>query len=327
MIRSFLGVLLLSVVWSDLHADEVVTIDRRGKTRSRQGTIVDFKDRELTLLVSGREVKIPAEAIQRVETNWLPSHTQADELFDRKQYEQALDLYRTAFGEDERRWVKRRVLARVICCQANTGRLAEACHNFSRLTTDDPHTNYFDVIPLAWNQQPPPAAVIKRVLPWLSSDSASDQLMAASWLLKSSDHEAALRSLRTLGRAPWEPLAKLAVAQMWRDELPSIERNRLEWWEQHLNETPIELRAGSYYLLGLTYEKFDDTEQAELALMRLPIQYPHQRSMVNSALLRCGEIAHRSGRTGEAKRYYLQLAQVDESSRELAQERIIQLHN
>lgn len=303
-------VLCQGVVFSatqSLTADEVMVVTRQGKVVRRTGTIVDYKGRELTLRVAGRDTKISTETVRSINTERLAAHAQADERYLAEDYADALTLYRQAFRDEPRRWVKREVLADVVRCQQNLGRIAEACKNFTRLTADDPRTAYFSVAPLAWQAKASSQDVLSMVEPWISDSPRPDrQLLAASWMLNSSRRDLAVRTLRELGRNEFEPIAKLAVSQMWRAELTQLNPSRLAWWQQHLESMPRPLRAGSYYLLGQSLSQSGDADAAALAFLRLPMQYQDD-VLKNTALYECGVLLAKSGDQEGAKRCLQQL--------------------
>ena len=303
-------------------SDEVVTVDSRGRSRSRAGTIVDVKGEELTLRESNRQSVIPLSEVLRMDADWTSAHRQADKWYQQQQYEQALADYRRAFQEESRRWVKRKILARVVRCQENTDHVEDACRNFSRLTSDDPRTPYFDVIPLQWQNRAPSASLSQLVLPWLTDQRSDRQLLAASWLLNSPHAEAAYQKLRALGRDPWPPIAKLAVAQLWRRELVTLKSARMDWWQQFVAETPVELRAGGYFLLGQSFAKLGDQQQAVLAWMRIPMQYRHQVQLSNEALFRSGEAWQQLGQIAAARRCFQRLVDNQAAQAAAAQQRL-----
>ena len=319
--------MLLLLTHGGLRGDEVLVTDQRGNSLNRKGEIVDFKSGILTMKIGARELTVASESIRRIEADWLPEHVQADEAYGQFQYERALERYRSAFRRDTRRWVRRKVLARVVRCQTNTGRIGEACQNFARLAADDPHTHYLEMIPLAWDERPTPSKLVQQMLPWLAeSRSTSEQLMAASWLLNSQHQKAAAGRLRSIGRDPWEPRAKLAVSQLWRVELPTMKAARTSWWEQHVESMPVKLRAGCYFLLGRSYDQHGTAAQAALAYLRVPAQYPHEQSLSHAALFRCGEALQSTGRTDEAMRCYLQLEGVEGTYGDRARARMAELN-
>lgn len=311
--RCLLLVLSLTMSLSlatDTLSDEVLTVDSRGKELRRKGEIVDYKGDKLTLRsLSGRETKIPSASIKRVDAEWLPEHQEADQYYDVGDFERAGDLYRAAFRKEKRRWVQRRLLAKVVRCQANTGREAEACKNFARLVSDDPDTVYFSEIPLTWQTEPTPPVVAKLVAPWMNDTAnPAKQLMAASWL--SVMNQDAKRILKELARVESGAVAELALAQYWRSELMSLDESRLKFWEDRIEQMPLDLRAGSYYLLGLSYAKFDKRDDASLAFLRLPSQYPDQVALNVAALLKCGETMQKASRNDEAALCYRRLAEL-----------------
>jgi len=308
--RCELLILLLLMFSNAGQCDEVFTVDSRGKESSRKGQIVEYKGNALTLRsLSGRDTKIPSASIRRIEAEWLPDHQKADQFYEAGNYLQAVESYRAAFREEKRRWVQRRLLAKVVRCQTNTGREAEACKNFARLVSDDPDTVYFAAIPLTWQSKPTPPAVAQLVAPWLNdSSNPAKQLMSASWLMVT--NQDAKRVLKELARNESVAVATLSLAQFWRTELVSLKEERIEFWKNHIVDMPPDLRAGSYYLLGLSYAKFDRWDDASLALLRLPTQFPDHVSLSVVALMKCGELMRKANRNEEAALCYQRLIEL-----------------
>ena len=320
------GAAVLMLLVTGTQADEVLVKDKNGKTVTRKGEVVDFKNRILTLRVGSREQTIPGRSIERIQSEWNADHLQADVAFERFLYEEALGLYRSAFRDEPRRWVKRKILSHVVFCQRNTGRTVEACKNFARLVADDPHTQYFDAIPLMWDDRSVSRDPIEQISAWLqASNPPAERLMAASWLLRS-NQKIAVQALRELGRESWEPVAHLAIAQLCRLELRNMKPTRVAWWEQHVNSMSPELRAGGYFMLGRAYQLHGTVDQVALAFLRLPMQYPHQRALSNAALFQCAQSLQEAGRTDEAMHCYATIGS-EGGYAELARERLNAMRN
>jgi tetratricopeptide (TPR) repeat protein len=177
---------------------------------------------------------------------------------------------------------------------------------FNRLVREDPDTLYFDSIPLLWQMQQCPADVKAVVGGWLSDESTpANRLMAASWLMVQ-DRKRALSVLRQLGKEPSKKVSSLAVAQLWRAEMVTLKESRLEWWTEQLSETPAALRAGSYFLLGQSHARFNQADQATLALLRVPTLFPDDVVLGQKCFGKAAEILLKQGHNEEAANVYRQ---------------------
>ena len=297
-------------------ADEVTVVDGAGKnTLVRKGTVVDLKGDTLTLkLGSGRETSIPFARVQKVDADWSATHAAANEKYQQHDYAAALTLYRRSFNTEKRAWVKRRLLERVIWCYRNTGKDADACRMFERLIKEDPNTPYLACIPLLWPTKQCPTDVKAIVASWLRNEQpATKRLVAASWLLVNNRSQA-MSALRELGKDPSKSISSLAVAQLWRAELLTLKESRLSWWQEQLESTPAELRAGSYYLLGKSLAKFGQQDEATLAFLRVPTMFPDAVSLGQMSLAEGGAILQSQNHRQEAINAFQSSLELDANS-------------
>lgn len=271
-------------------ADHVVVVDGKGKSSQRSGRITDLRGAELTIEIGGREVRIPMKRVASYQATWSEPHVAAEEKFASGDFNAALQLYGQAFSSEERTWAKQHLLSRVMWCYRNTGQHAKACRMFAGSLRDDPQADFFAAIPLQWRLQRCPGDVSAVVQGWMDPGNRSDKrLMAASWLLVD-QRNAAIATLRELGKDASSRIASLAVAQLWRAEMLTLQESRIAWWSEHLQSMPFELRGGAYYLLGQSHARFGQTDDAALAFVRVPTTYPHdlelgQRAYIEAAAL------------------------------------------
>jgi tetratricopeptide (TPR) repeat protein len=300
-----LGVLLLV---SASRADEVIYTDPQGTEVRRTGEIVDYTGERLMLRGAGGEWVVPSSRVVRVESPWNAPHQEAIKRFAQGKYDLALASYRAALAEEQRGWVRRRILADAIWCDRNLGNVEEACASFLTLSDDDHQTQYFAAIPLAWRPYQPDVSLERRARDWLGSQNPPvASLMGASWLLSTSARPAAIDALQRLARHPDERIRVLARAQLWRTQLVQMTKDRVEDWQQDVERMPVELRAGPYYVLGRAHARLQHHDQAALALLRVPLLYPQERELSGDALLGAAEALARSGAPDDAVRLYQQL--------------------
>lgn len=298
-------------------ADEVRVMTSQG-ARTRVGTVVDYRGDQLTLRSdSGTEMTIPSEQVVSIDATWRSEQIEGDQKFSNNDFSAAARAYSQAFSEESRRWVKRLLLSRVVRCQNNAGKHAEACKNFASLVADDEHTPYYDAIPLAWKVQQPSPTMEKLAQAWLMTNQPPvKQLMAASWLLPTTERASARRILTGLAKHSHPEIASLATAQSWRSRLMVVSDEQLAAWTRRTAKMQVRLRAGPYYVLGKAHQRRGETDQALLALMRLPTMYSANRSLAQAALVDSAMILEDIDQTSEAIRLYRQVVSLGKDTLE-----------
>ena len=310
-------------------AEDVVVyasgVDGSGRARAT-GRIVEFTGRELSIEQNGIGVRsIPASRVVSIEAEWLPDHRSADEAFRKGDYAASLELYRKAGRDDDRTWVRRRILAQCVWCYRNLGQHEQAASTFLLILKSDPDTQYFDSIPLCWWPQQPPANLEQQARGWLDdADASAARLLGASWLMNLERSAAAdvLSSLTTDG----DPrVALLAEAQLWRMRAAVATADDVARWNRQLDRLEPALRAGPYLTLGQVQARLGQYEEAALSLMRLPILYPRERYMTSEALLAAATSLENIGQQREAADAYREVVAryadtraADEAQRRLA---------
>jgi tetratricopeptide (TPR) repeat protein len=278
-----------------------------GAQTRRTGEIVDFTGETLTLrTATGAEAAIPADRVLEVQTDWTAPHVRGDELFAENKFAEALDQYRAAAREESRAWVRRRLMAQAVWCYRYLGQPEYAAGTFLTLVADDPKTQHFDAIPLAWTPAQPGASFAGRLPAWLESDNDAAALIAASWLLATREQSSAAEKLRELALAGDARIALLAEAQRWRIGAAATEAEiarRLSIVER----MPEPLRAGPYFLIGQAQARLKQAPGAALTLLRVPVLYPQHRELAAESLLAAARHLEQNDRREEALRVYREL--------------------
>ena len=70
---------------------------------------------------------------------------------------------------------------------------------------------------------------------------------------------------------------------------------------------PQSIRGGPYFLLGRAHARHGQSEQAALAFLRIPINFPEDRTLAAQALLATGSELETINRTGEARELYREI--------------------
>lgn len=267
-------------------ADTVTYETSKGITVTLTGEIVEFTGEQLVLRQPGGiDSAIPVDRIQSFDTAWLPDYQQAAGLRKSGKLAEALEKYRSALRSEKRRWAQRRILSEVVRLYTETGQHEQAAAMFLILLGDDPTTQYFDAIPLAWKAQQPSAALQLRAEGWMTAkDNSAAALIGASWLLPTAKRGSALTVLKRLAGDEDPRVAALAKAQVWQTEVVTATPETAARWESLVEEMPADVRAGPYLVLGRAWSHCGRHDQAALAMMRVPILYAAGKSLAAEAL-------------------------------------------
>jgi len=290
--------------------DAVYIAGRSGGQTKINGRIIDYTGRELRFEhPTGKRQNFPSADVVKVETRYGRDQNEADATLAAGRFDQALALYRRARDGETRRWVRRMITARIVTCYQSLGRTDRAGEEFLLLVRDDPDTLYFDCIPLAWLPRSPPAALEQAARRWVAREEPAAKLLGASHRLSGRWGLNALRLLRRLGASRDRRLAQLAVTQTWRADAVTADPARLDQWSRSIEQMPLALQAGPYYVVGRARMQQKQWEEAALALMRVPILYPDARALAAQALLDAGIALEQLGRKKQASRVYRELIQ------------------
>ena len=269
-------------------------------TVRRQGQVLEYTSRAIRIrLESGVERSFAARRVERIESDWLPTHRAADEAFKRSDPRQAIEGYRQAIGDEKRVWVRQLIVAQVVWCYQMLDQQEAAADTFILLIQSDPVTPYFDAIPLAWT----PAEAISRTKAaegMARDDSAGAQLLGASHMMASAERPAALRVLRRLAAHADPRVAALAEAQIWRSELVRADAQLAEVWSRRIEAMPAEVQSGPYTILGRALEQQQRWEEAALAYLHVPVLEPRAGGLAAGSLVAAGSALEKMGRHREA---------------------------
>jgi tetratricopeptide (TPR) repeat protein len=323
-IGNVLGVLVLVLFGSITAAEDTVVLSSPNNLKARTkvtGRVVDYSGRGLELeLASGSIKHFDADQIFEIKTEATAAEQAGDALFARREFSAAMAKYEQALRDEQRRWVRRKLMAQRTACLMELGRAAQAGDNFLLLVGDDPTTPYFDQIPLNWLPGQPDAAVEQKAKEWLAKDqSPAAVLLGASYLLSTADGPAALSRLERLTADADPRISALAEAQSWRGRFTSATDQQLDLWNHKLERFPATVRAGPYLVLGRAQLYRRQYEQAALTLLRVPILYPESRVLAAEALWSAGQALEQVNQVSEAKRLYGELVARYPESRQAAE--------
>jgi hypothetical protein len=110
--------------------------------------------------------------------------------------------------------------------------------------------------------------------------------------------------LRGLSFNPDSRVAALARSQVWRASFATASESQVENWAADVEKAPQSLRGGPYFVLGAALSAKHLPARAALAYLRVPLLYPHQRSLAGRALLEAGRELEKIGQKDEAASLY-----------------------
>lgn len=311
--------LLLAGIWGGLSAadgsaqtsignyPDRVTIQPRNSTGTKaiRCRVLDYTGRNITLLESGQvnQSIYSSDEVLRVETPQSEPHRQGLQSLAAGRVDDADRLLREALNRETREWVRREILADLVRASLWKGDYTGASARFGLLYSSDPLTRHFGFIPVVWSEKTVDDGQRRAASSLVVESSPVSQLVGASILLVGSDHEELAKdTLKALTGGNDRNLRQLAEAQLWRLKVreQNVAAHELERWQRQVEDLPETMRGGPYFVLGQGYRSKLLRDQAALAMLRLPILYPHDRPLVARACVEAGEILQSQGRTAEA---------------------------
>jgi hypothetical protein len=272
----------------DARGEDVVHVAVGDTVKARTkltGEVLDYTGETLLMrLPGGNERAFPAERVFLIETTRTAEQTRGERLLAERQFAAAAPEFRAALDKEQRRWVRREIIARLTTCYREQGEWVAAGLYFLLLMESDRTTPYFDAIPLAWSSTAPSAEQRAAADGWLARDESPAQLLGASHLLSTDRQQAALEKLKSLSYDRDARVAWLARAQVWRTMLATANELQIRSWAEEIDKAPEKLRAGGYLMLGRAWSEHQQPSRAALALMHIPILYADQHAMSAAAL-------------------------------------------
>ncbi len=152
-----------------------------------------------------------------IETTYHPAHAAGSKLLEERRFDEADEQLRVALDAEQRRWVRREILALIVRADLGSGRRSAAGNAFLKLVESDPTTPWFRLIPLWWTAGSPPAEARLSAREWLRDAPECPRLLGASLLLDDPTFTVeAENALRLLARSDDPRFQALATAQLWR---------------------------------------------------------------------------------------------------------------
>jgi len=305
-------IIVLLAISASAAAQDVVyySTDESSRASPRlTGEILEYTGDEIRVrLSSGREVAIASHRVAGIQSQWNAPHEAGNRLVAERKFAEAAAQYAEATRNEQRRWVRRMILAQTTTCLANLGRIEQAGETFLLIVRSDPSTQYFDRIPLGWRPYEPSLTLANQAEAWLaSSEIPAASLMGASWLLSTRRRSEAIAALRRLSTNRDRRVAQLAIAQLWRTETVTAKPDQVDLWKKATGAMAQPLRAGPYFVIGRALARQNRHEESALAFLRVPILYPRDRSLAAESLLHAARQLENVDQTRQAIGLYREL--------------------
>lgn len=305
---SVFAVLCLALGSSAAWAQDRVLVQPSGQSSriTVVGRIQDFTGRELVLQtgVGAGLQRFAAADVIEVQTTYQPLHEQGRQHLRAGQADAAWTALNRAWELEDRKWVRREILALLVECALQLRRYSDAATRFLLIAESDPATVHHRLLPLVWTEvaEPEMSAADARV--WLNSDVARAKLIGASWLLQGADRDNARLTLQLLATDSDPLVQRLAQAQLWRLRLeePNLSSEELRRWEILVEDWPTFLRAGPLFLIGRGYAARQEWLSASAAWLWLPLEWQARRDLAAEALWRAARAQELVGDLPAAER-------------------------
>jgi tetratricopeptide (TPR) repeat protein len=297
-------ILAVSVFWAfalltpmfarTINAQDVVVTKRKSAegTIKRKGVVVEWQGLSLTLSSNEREIEIDNADIVELQTNWGSEYLAGLGELRAGRPQLALERFRSALEAEKRPWARRIIRSKMIDPLMSIENPAAAIDQFLKIVREDPQTRFAYLAPLPWTNSI--NGLDSQASEFVESNEPLTQLIGASWLLGGAKKPVALKVLEELSNDIDPTVQTLATAQLWRVRVGVNER-QIDVWSSIVTQMPREVRAGPYLVLAESQSRAGQVDRAMVNLMRLPINYPDQRSLAAAALYRVAGLLHNKG--------------------------------
>ncbi len=269
------------------------------------GDVEDYTDQTLTLRTGGAGLRTyPASTIAAVETYRTPGHQSGIERYQRGDIAAAISDFEQGLQREQRKWVRREILAWLVRCHQRRGDRESAASRFVEIVTEDPQTRFWNVAPLTWMAATTSERLQTVGKQWVVSPSEAVRLVGASLLLGAPQTRlTGLAELHKLARSQDRYVGPLAQAQLWGATLDvkitSVEE--LARWERDVERMPASIRGGPWYAVGQARLRRSEPEEAAAALLRVLIVHDTDEQLAARAGLEAALSLRRINREHEAR--------------------------
>lgn len=279
------------------YAQDRVLIQQASGTRiPMTGYVEDYTGREILFRLKPNDPvrRYARSDVVDVTTEYTPRHERGRKLFAAGKISEAKLEFDGAYNDEDRPWVRREILAAQVKCALWNGDYALAISRFFPIAASDPDTFHYNLVPLCWSDDDPPAKIRFEAREWTApAASPLSKLIGASWLLTAPDATSEVEQiLRKLSREPDIRIQRLAQMQSWRLKLRNngqVDPDEITRWDHFVEELPVELRGGSYFVIGQAWKQRKEHERAARAFLWLPLVFDTDRWLCSKACFEAAE--------------------------------------
>ena len=297
---AMIWLLLMTLVPASGQDVVIVRRDGSDQTSTRKGVIADWRGRTLTMQTDAGNKEIDNDQIVDFETKWSDDYIRADQQFQSGDFAGAAAGFASAAAVESRPWAKVFIAARQTESALAIGDFAGAARHFADVIDYDPQTRFLHLAPIQWAESERSIRRLPVADDWIESSDPTLQLIAASWLLRGDQRDAALKKLEQLASDFNPQIAGLARAQLWRVRGLTAKEKQIAVWADQVRELPAAIQAGPWVVIAEAQARVGMINAAAANLMRVPILYPQNRPLVSVALSRTARMLHNAGRDAEA---------------------------
>lgn len=317
-IASLLGLLIVSLCDPTLGQGtaDVVMVRRAQNRREVRyvGRVLDYASGTLRLRMktSGSVRSFESADIVRIETPRLDDHVSADRLLAQGKYSEAATAFNSALVQEQRKWVRRDIMASLTRLHLRRGKRLAAARTFVELTNSDPQTHYRGLLPLYWSTETLDASAVAQAKLWNASANYFARLIAASMLFNvPAERAEAMKTMDDIAGSG-RGLTQLARAQRWRfrfvDGKP-ISNTEIKLWRGQVALMKPKERGGPWFLIAKGHSQRLEHEEAAIAFLWLPLAYSSDRLLAAEASFEAAVSLQKHGNLPDATNLYRETAE------------------
>lgn len=291
--------------------DKILIQQAGGSRFPMSGYIEDYTGREISFRLKPNEAvrRYPRSDVIDVTTEYTPHHERGRVLFTAGKMTDARSELNLALNDEDRPWVRREILALLVKSFFWTGDYHSAASRFMTIVRSDPETFHYGLAPLNWTDVTPAAGWQVDIKDWMSkTEPPLSRLLGASWSLTVPDSVIeAEQTLKRLAREPDVRIQRLAQMQLWRLKLKredQVDPGEITRWQQFAEELPVELRGGSYYVIGQAWKQRQEHDRAARAFLWLPLVHDSDRWLCSRACFEAAESLREAGDASQAAQLF-----------------------
>ena len=256
-----LGIGLMAGIHSSSAAQDRVIVQSLNSGSGKlgiAGSIEEFSGERIVVREpDGKQVRVllPDQyRLLEVETRHSPEYDAGLQAYQAGKFDEARKQWEQAVSKEDRRWMRREILAWLVRCALAQEDLASAGNRCLKILESDPRSPHLALLPLKWwPGEEVSSPLLTQAAAWMNEESEPARLLGASYLLEEGRRSADAKAvLNELSRSTDVRIRSWATIQLWR--IPLQEKTpgepQLQLWQQQWKELPTDLRSGPALLLG-----------------------------------------------------------------------------